>query len=1415
VRFFRIPGFTGIEAHRDDADRGSLRIVEGCLPFGTGGLRSGPAWEKIGSVDRIGDDDRNHVSAADDGNGNSMIFVSRNCEIHDLVLFSEENTKFESLGISYDVAVPVEGMFSRDDATISSIGNRLYAIGDGSQEAMYIGKGPVGSGAEVYPDETLYTQEWSRFPKCQYYARGPKATIFAAGNPDKPLTVYISEPAGLTASFKDSPYSTEDTSDLYNAGKLSTVDILGSDASKITALSTRGEQVVVHTDKGAFLLYAPTADQASTGYRVEQAPATNFSSAVNHKVVSGEGGTQTFWIGHDGQVYKDEAASRGSAELKSNSDQDQANWKSKGVWEHELPTDLSGSFSAFSGQTGNYFFFVESDEAANFNFKEDRLYGVTDPNSQQVDSVVYVCGKHGCDLNNINSEEELRRVLRASPEIEADTVFELADLLKNKGPYCCKPVPGLPDPDNGLYETCKECQENSELCNNTGCCCGQLQYFGLGEGGIVPREATQSEVDLWDVEDWFKEAYGKLSPFMCCPTLTTYTWKLSQDQNFGRDGCTCVQTEEGDGYPTQEECIAAAVASGECTWDYNECGPCEKTKNGSYLSEKSCKKAIANDPNCEAYNIVNCSCVKDESGKGDFASLADCEAELNSNVDYENCWKYLADESSCSCSRNSEGIFDSSSECEDYLLTIESCVKYDLIGCDCLTSLTGAHDTIEACEAEADKIPECLGYKLEGCKCVVDNSDNPEYESLELCDAAAQSKPECDTWDLVKCSCERNDLGAGSYPSLELCEEDARSADECKKYTIKDCECIESETGTITGKSVCETILEANTECKKYTLTSDCECIEDDAGSFESLNSCEIERQKCAEYGISNCTCRELEGGPYIGLEACYTALDEAPYDEECAGFSFSDCSCVADPSGPFSTMSDCQTALAIDEACNGFWRFPKTFKFDGAPQENQCKCQPTSIDAEGMFADYHDCQHALSLIRPIEDYPYCWSDCEYDGLDPITACCLCSSGPFFSSPLPCDKPSGLTPSEKHDYCSSNGGSSFYIQPGKCDYSYTCYRWNEDGDWVNICYSGNALPEDLVNYCTPRKDAEPGDENICEECPQLQYELVIDASNACYCKELAPGDVPATENTFSTIEECYEAQNNTCKMFKPHAASCSCLETFEGSTQENPAFEREDDCLQNVADNNPECAWHSISDSCECVEDAQNGIYLGINNCEAALKILPGCEDHYVNELCECVISEPEGNTDPPYRGIIECQNALLNGDVERCDTSTYDLSSDCDCIKREDGSGQYTGLDACEAARDASEGCKAHWISEDCTSCTTIDPADGSTGFANKAACEDAIANNQLPERCITYYWADENCESCTTTDPGDGSPKFTSQNDCLDALDLGQIARCCSTDLQYEKNDTEQVCFSGDSITPNASQCDCIEAGYDIFEL
>lgn len=285
------------------------------------------------------------------------MFVSRMNEVHELAIVSSENTKLESFGSNYLIVDPVE-MYREGKAVLAPVGNQLYSFGDGDGEAVFVGKQSKG----VFPDEELYSYEWAKFPNCKFFVQGPKKTIYAAGNPDQPLRVYISEPASKTSPIKDSPYSTEEpVIDAYG-GLLSVVDILATNATEITALSSRGDQVVVHTNKGCHLLYAPTSDQAETGYRVEQAPATNFSAAVSSQVVAGETGSMSFWLGHDGQIYKDESASRGAEDVKNYADPAQVSWKSKSVWEKELHYDLRDSFAAYDRQSGMYWIYVLAPE---------------------------------------------------------------------------------------------------------------------------------------------------------------------------------------------------------------------------------------------------------------------------------------------------------------------------------------------------------------------------------------------------------------------------------------------------------------------------------------------------------------------------------------------------------------------------------------------------------------------------------------------------------------------------------------------------------------------------------------------------------------------------------------------------------------------------------------------------------------------------------------------------------------------------------------------------------------------------------------------------------------------------------------------------------------------------------------------
>ena len=217
-----------------------------------------------------------------------------------------------------------------------------------------LGKGPPGqAGRKITYDGRLYGLEWALFKRCKYFVVGPNKTIFAAGSCLEPLTVYVSEPAGLTTPFRDSPYSNND---------ISKVDILMSNATIITGLSLLNNQVIVHTDDGCHILYEPKPDQAETGYRVEQKPSSVFSAAVTNSVVNRACGSSPFWLGHDGSIYKDESSKRGQDEKDENTDRDQASYKSKGAWEHELPQNMENSFGVYDPFSGSYIVYVESKE---------------------------------------------------------------------------------------------------------------------------------------------------------------------------------------------------------------------------------------------------------------------------------------------------------------------------------------------------------------------------------------------------------------------------------------------------------------------------------------------------------------------------------------------------------------------------------------------------------------------------------------------------------------------------------------------------------------------------------------------------------------------------------------------------------------------------------------------------------------------------------------------------------------------------------------------------------------------------------------------------------------------------------------------------------------------------------------------
>ena len=847
MRFFRIPSFTGIEAHRDDADRGSLRMVEGCLPHGPGGLRSGPVWKKIGDVQSYSQAESNYVTASDDGQGNSLLFVSRNCKVHDLAVISEENTEISNFGETYNVAIPEVSLYNTGPANLTPIGNKLYAVGDGSQESMFVGKGPDDT-FEVFPDENLYSQEWSRFPKCQYFVQGPKKTIFAAGNPDKPLTVYISEPAGLTSPYRDTPYSTEDTT--YNQGILSTVDILGSNASKITALSTRGDQVVVHTDKGCHLLYAPAPDQASTGYRVEQAPATNFSAAVSSRVVSRASGALTYWVGHDGQVYKDEAASRGSEDLRSRADEDQANWKSKGVWEHEHPTDLSNSFAAYSPQSGDYIFFLESNDIDSYEVPNTP----TDFTAEKNPIIKWKCTTKWCEAQ----QSEIT---------------------------CCGPSwPGMSSYDGTGYLSPEECVANSP-CDNV--CCGPL---GIADCCYCPGGPWVVDPDCGCYDS------GNICNALGFATLEqcqAHAEDLPRCNRYAKDTSSCICYQDSDGeFESLEACEAHRDADPNCGSSYSISGDdgcvCIEDPNGSFSDRYECIEATNLNSSCRQHSINEdtCECEERVEGNGDYENLALCQVALSN---HETCGKYQVVD--CACVQTETGGL-TYAECQDSIPT-DCYNKYSTPCCgggslygfntyeECAASsgyLGGVTQWYCSTEGGVSSYQPCFGgvyqdhpddwlsncSSSEDCDCPEKYWDKDEntcsctsevrqeqgtgFTSEELCLAALADVEACASYDIVNCACVKSLTNDGEFSSSEECDTELNIR--CPKHSIVDCLCVEDANGSYQGLVNCQTALNINPDCAPHWLV-DCNCTASDPGdgsaSFPDLAACIEELEQKVE----------------------------------------------------------------------------------------------------------------------------------------------------------------------------------------------------------------------------------------------------------------------------------------------------------------------------------------------------------------------------------------------------------------------------------------------------------------------------------------------------------------------------------------------------------------------------------------
>lgn len=359
MRYQEISTFSGIENHRQDTNKGTLRICENAVMGASGSLRSLPKWDK--AFDLTVAPTHNHIITYKDALNNKYAMAARNGSVEAVKIFINEAPVPSNLGerLNDEPGFTSEEIFilqGSSQSFINDVGSRVAILGNGVDQKKIKESETLLTVEDLTNNEEsgLYNLEETRFPNCTMFIVGLRKAIYGAGDPGSPLTVYISEPSTAEDPFRGGIYSSA----------MSKVEILCSNATKITALSSYQNYVVVHTDAGVILLYSPEQQQASTGYRVEQITAAANSGAINQNCVAGSAIIQPYYLGVDGQVYKDSSARRGPDNKPNFSDVEQVTSKAKGLWDRHISADLSNSFSSYDTFSGIYNFYLPNDNSS-------------------------------------------------------------------------------------------------------------------------------------------------------------------------------------------------------------------------------------------------------------------------------------------------------------------------------------------------------------------------------------------------------------------------------------------------------------------------------------------------------------------------------------------------------------------------------------------------------------------------------------------------------------------------------------------------------------------------------------------------------------------------------------------------------------------------------------------------------------------------------------------------------------------------------------------------------------------------------------------------------------------------------------------------------------------------------------------
>jgi len=352
MRFFPIPQFRPLET-KDDAsqqDRTVLRRADSVVAVPNGALGNGPCWRPLWGLVAV---DAAIETALAGASATQAHFVSISRGAHTLLLVWSRLEEaalgiFDASGDGTDaqldaasgvvVSAPADPLWRGKDGSapwyLSLVDGEVW-LGNGIDANLrWNGSWLETLGASVAPGG-IYERSRHAIPPCTCFAVATTRQLLCGGNAQTPKRVWIvQQPVASEAIVRG---LTNPDTDF--------VDLTLTSATRITGMSSWQNYVTIHTDKHPVNIFGIDLEGA-TGWKAQQQPSPANASAPNPACAADPRGSGPFYLGADGEIYKDEATRTGPYNKRVQMDVEIATAECSGEWNAAMVRPLSPAFSS-------------------------------------------------------------------------------------------------------------------------------------------------------------------------------------------------------------------------------------------------------------------------------------------------------------------------------------------------------------------------------------------------------------------------------------------------------------------------------------------------------------------------------------------------------------------------------------------------------------------------------------------------------------------------------------------------------------------------------------------------------------------------------------------------------------------------------------------------------------------------------------------------------------------------------------------------------------------------------------------------------------------------------------------------------------------------------------------------------------